>query len=674
MKRLICFLALICNTAVADPLAILGGQGPAPYAALLQHDGSLLHLDLPLSGLTFRVAMNPSGYGIVGGTSGVNAYAALVSPQGVLAQASGLIAPGEIYTVAINKAGNGIVGGGYAVGSIPYAALISKEGTATSLSVPVSGLIYGVAIDNSGEGVLGGIGPLSSAYASLVSPSGTVTSISGLPTTGAIYWVSSNDSKTRFIGGSDGANIYAAFLDPNNILRPVVGLPAGINYSVGVNASGNAIMGGVASNQPYAALVTNNGSVTTLNGLPTTAGKIYNVQINESGAGLLTGYSTTGPYGSLVAPDGTLTPLKGLPVGNGFLDGAALHNAGVGIVGGSISNVPFAALVAPNGHLTYLSGLPAAGEINSVSLAVLDNLVPQSIGPFDSFANTQFAFSDALTQHLIDINHSCDDSASMWLSAFGNCVQEHAFSNKIYGVVLGLDYRDIQDVVIGGGVAYAYNAVHYCHGYGKASINQESAVVYAAWNNECIYMNAALWGGAFQTTNKRRSLSLITSTAKPYGWNLAPHFEVSVPFSQLEAFMAFDYANNWQTHFRERGSSGFNIKLNNQYAAIFRSEIGFRFFETFSWDWCHLVLEEKISYVNRTPTHKGKGAAAFIGSISSFGVETMDSSSKNLCTIQLHAECTPSNLNNMQASFDYQGGFGSSFESHMLTLNLIKNF
>ncbi|MFA6916127.1 MAG: autotransporter domain-containing protein [Parachlamydiales bacterium] len=700
-------LSILCgNNVVADsgPLAILGGQGSAPYAAFLNHDGTLTKLNgLPPTGLTYRVAINSSGYGIIGGTTGINAYAALVSPKGTVKAIPGLMSPGEIYTVAINESGNGIIGGGRLLTNVPYAALISKKGNATHLNVPLSGLVYSVAINNSGEGIVGGIGPLNSAYASLVSPGGNVTPLAGLPTTGAIYWVAINDAKRRFIGGQNNASVYAAFIDKQGSLIPVSGLPLGLNYSVAINAKGNAIMGGTSLNLPYAALVAQNGAVKNLNGLPTAPGKIYTVTLNDAGTGLFVGFTTSGPYGSFVAPNGTLTPLVGLPTGDGFLDGVALHSAGVGIVGGSLNNVPFAALAAPNGTLTYLSGLPLDGQINSISIATLDNLVPKHIGPFDSWANTQFALSDALTQHCImhqgNRRNACSHrlplldfeldagTSSLWLSAFGNYVHEkgkhsfHGYSNNIAGALLGLDYKGIQDVVLGGGLAYAYNSVRYFEDYGSASINQESAVLYASWNNPCFYMNAALWGGHFHTSHHRRSLGFITSKAKPCGWNLTPHFEISSPFIFpsaheiiVDPFITLDWANNWQSHYREHGSSGFNIKLNDLHASIFRSELGLRFFETFHCRCGRLLLEEKISYVNKTPIHKGKGRASFIGAASSFGVETLNFSSQNQGNVQLHVEYLPSCIENIYSSFDYQGGFGSSFQSHMLTLMIGQNF
>lgn len=696
--------ALLCTlyatSALAHesgPAAIMGGQGNAPYAAFIEHDGSVRTLEgLPPTGLTFRVAMNASGEGLIGGTSGVNAYAAFVSPSGLLTPIQGLIAPGEIYTVSINQSGKGIVGGGVAASSIPYAAFVDSSGTALSLTgLPPSGLIYGVAIDETGQGIIGGKGPLNSAYAALASPDGTTTPLVGLPATGAIFWVANNQSGTKFIGGQENTSAYAAFVSPNGTLTPVSGLPQGLLYSVAINDNGDGIIGGSSLSLPYAALVSSNGTAQTIVGLPGLNGIIYNVALNNSGTGLIAGFSANRPYGSFVSPDGSLTPLIGLPSGPGFLDGIALHSSGVAIIGGKSAGAPFAALVAPNGQLTFLDGLPSQGEINSIAIATLDNLVPKKIGLFDSWANSQFALSHALTQHCIfhrNFNQCgcCDgveEAYSLWIAPFGNYVHEKGhqidpgFSNKIAGVLLGLDYNACQDVVIGGGLAYSYNDVHHFKHLGLARINQESAVVYTTIYQPYFCFNAALWGGLYQATNTRNSFNIITSKAKPCGWNITPHFEVSSSMTLcsweeyiFEPFAMFDWANHWQNHYRERGFSGFNIRLKDHHISMLRSEIGIRLYETFECDWGLLIIEEKASYVNRTPFNNKSATASFIGSISSFDVDICNGSGQNHGLAAIHFEFIPCGLQNIYASLDYQGEFGRSFESQTLTFTVGKDF
>jgi len=189
-----------CNVAFAKnscPVALIGGQGNAPYAAFLKRDGSITTLPgLPPTGLIYRVALNPSRKGLIGGTNGLDAYAALVTPRGKLTALNGLIAPGEIYSVALNKSGRGIIGGGHFNSNVPYAALVSPKGKVKSLDVPANGLIYSVAIDNAHRGIIGGKGPSNSAYAALVSPRGILKPLKDLPTIGGIFWVASIKDRT----------------------------------------------------------------------------------------------------------------------------------------------------------------------------------------------------------------------------------------------------------------------------------------------------------------------------------------------------------------------------------------------------------------------------------------------------------------------------------------------
>lgn len=717
LRNILTFCA-ICNfplnSAFAKPALpdlIIGGQTAAPYAAFLKDGVATPISGLPATGVTFRVAINSTGEALIGGTDNVNAYAALVTSNGTLLPLPGLIAPGEIYNVAINESNMGIIGGGHLISNVPYAALVNRYGV-TPLAVPASGLIYGVAIDNSGEGIIGGIGPLNSAYAALTHSNGSLTPLAGLPLNGGIFWVSTNQTKTRFIGGNESTSIYAAYVNPNGSVAPIVNLPVGQLYSVGINTSGSAIMGGEASNLPYAALVAPDGSVNTLVGLPTNAGIIYNTAINDSGTGLIAGNSTSGAYGSFVSPTGTLIPLEGLPIGaNGFLDGAALHSTGVGIVGGTTSaGTPFLALAAPNGTLTYLDGLPANGEINSIAIRALEGLVPSGTGAFSSFINTQFTFTNALTNHCVldrmnlfkntfypyiedycedpyFYKRDCNEDSSLWLSVVGNYICEksrHAipgFSNEILGAIVGFDYTDVEDVVVGAALAYAYNKVDYRKNLGCSSINQESAVVYATFDNSEFYVNGALWGGLFQASNKRQSFSLITSKSRPTGWNFCPHLELGAPFALnlcqtafINPFVAMDWANVWQKNYSEHGSSGFNLRLKDQHAGIFRTEVGFRFFESFDYDGGQLIFVEKISYVNRTPLFVRNGNASFVGAFSSFEIEAISPCTQNLGVLQLHLECIPAGLRNFYASFDYQGEFGTSYLSNALTFSIGKNF
>ncbi len=108
-------------------------------------------------------------------------------------------------------------------------------------------------------------------YAALVSRDGHVTPISNLPATnGIIYTVALNDSETGLIVGFTTAGPYGAFVAPDGTLTRLKGLPAGDGFLDGValDSSGSAIVGGESNGAPFAALVSPSGDLTYLQGLP----------------------------------------------------------------------------------------------------------------------------------------------------------------------------------------------------------------------------------------------------------------------------------------------------------------------------------------------------------------------------------------------------------------------
>lgn len=668
--------------AANDPVAIIGGQGNAPYAAFIENNGNVKTLEvLPDTGLTFRVSMNSGREGLIGGTDGVDAYAAFAAPDGKLTSMPGLLAPGEIYFVSINKSSLGLIGGGHASSNFPYAAYVDKDMTVTPIAgLPGTGLIYGVSLDNDGTGLIGGIGPSNSAYAAFTAPDGTLTPLTGLPVNGAIFWVSNN----RFIGGKDSTNAYAAFVSSEGVVTPVAGLPAGQLYSVAINPFDQAIVGGTSASLPYAALVAADGAITTLPGLPTTNGIIYNVAINRSGTGLIGGFSATGAYSAFVSPEGTLRPLLDLPTGvNSFVDGLALHDSGAAIIGGTTSaNVPFAALVAPNGTLTYLSGLPDEGQINSIALASLDSLVPDAVGPFDSWANTLFMFSNALTQHNL-FQRGCDCSCGFWVAPFWNSVREDScktvpdFTDTISGALLGFDWNITPNFMIGAAVAYGYNHVHLFKHLGHHNLRQESGALYAYLDTDFICVDISVWGGRYQTENTRRSLGLLTSECKQHGWTLNPHLEISKGFNKcpnFEPYVMFDYANLWQDRYHEHGRSGFNLSFKERHDALLRSEAGIRIYQTLNYCWGSMLFEEKGGFVNRTIMTDGKADAAFDEAFSTFEVVTLSRRGQNHGVVEFHVECLPKSFSGAYAALDYQAEFGSWFHAHAVVMTLGYDF
>jgi uncharacterized protein with beta-barrel porin domain len=247
--------------------------------------------------------------------------------------------------------------------------------------------------------------------------------------------------------------------------------------------------------------------------------------------------------------------------------------------------------------------------------------------------------------------------------------------------MLGFDYRGIQDTVIGIGGAYAYNHVHYSKSAGHARFHQEFLTLYGSWNRKYLFINAALWGGLYQLKNERDTLGgMITSTANIDGQLLVPHLEIGTPFHPMdswfviEPFAMFDWASNWQGKVREHGASGFNLKIGSTYTSMLRSEIGLRFFESIHYGWGDLIFQEKASYVNKLPFQTNRQSAAFVASASSFGIEVFSNKTQNLGVVQLSSQFIPCSKKYPYGALNYQGEFGSSFQSHLVSIEIGKYF
>jgi len=478
-------------------IGLIGGSLNAaatiPYAEIVLPNGTLINLtpNLPAAGSIRGVSVNNAGFGLIGGQGvGLSAYAAFVSPTGTISSFGSLPALGLIDGVSINDFGNGILGGRSAIGGVPYAAFIASDGTLTSIDTsgfPAGGTVVSVAINSSGAGLIGGgsIGGISAAFAAFVTPGGSVTPLPViLGPSSRISGVSMNDSGQGIIGGFD-------------------------------------FTGPIFS---YAALVSPDGSLLTLAGVPN-PGSIDSVAINSSGVGIIGGgigiIGMETPYAAFVGVDGAVAPLS-LSLSTGVVSSVAINDSGIGLIGGGDGAMQYSALVAPNGTVTLLHPLAIGGHIGSVSL-IFDAMTPSSVGPYSSAINSALSASNALNAHISvlhkrlglddELGYRTDVAALIADAAFGetadagdgltperqvsflrssiaktkqpethcskigNCTAfiipfyDHihqkadrnipAFTNDIGGALAAMEYTSVNDMILGGGLSYAFNYTHY---------------------------------------------------------------------------------------------------------------------------------------------------------------------------------------------------------------------
>lgn len=713
------YLALVSSTgATSFPIGLTEAAFSIIHGVAINPSSAAIIGGSGVSGTPFFALISPGGKALIP-TSGAN------FPIGA----------GEITAVAINSKGAAIIGGAQNGSNDPYAALLSSAGILTGLtgSLPTpTGSIDAVAINDKGFGIISGSDSgLLLPYVGLVAPDGFVTALTAgsqpLPSGfGEIFGVAINAVGTSILGGYDNgfATPYVAFVSSEGQTAAIAGsgLPVGDGriLSVDINDSGNAIIGGQDNGfqDAYAALIDSSGVATAITGaqFPAsgTGSQINSVAINSSGAAVIGGLQNglADPYAVLVFPNNKIVSLSGdVPQAGGFIQTVAINEAGVAMLGGVDNglNDVYLAVVSPSGVATKLSGavLPiGSGVIKDVAIGPT---IPSSWGPGSSFANTIFAFSsDLLPNHMhwhqraprektnAEVGLLAD--ASPWIrhksinphtnySVWGSVLGDYAHQKKnskipawtqwLGGAFLGFDYWGLRDMLFGCGAGYAYSHVTMSE-TGHANSNQEFVTFYGSLAQKIFYIDWAVWGGFYQLSNERVTIAPLTATANTKSWFALPHFELGFPFSwekfAIIPFGMIDWANDWQDSVHEKGRSGLNLIISSQYTSLLRSEIGLRLFQIFRFNSGDFLLKEKASYVNKAPFHAAPVATFFVGSISSFTIDIFNRQMDNLGAVEFGLEYVPRKSRWPYVALDYQGEFGSSFQTHFLSLEIGKDF
>jgi uncharacterized protein with beta-barrel porin domain len=279
---------------------------------------------------------------------------------------------------------------------------------------------------------------------------------------------------------------------------------------------------------------------------------------------------------------------------------------------------------------------------------------------------------------------------SSWLGAFGEYTNERSqhqtpsFETGTGGFVLATDYRHIEihpELLLGGGVAYAYTHVHEADGAGHANINQGALMFYGGWMEPQWYINWALWGGYYHAYNVREiNLPGIvggSAIASTNGWQLTPHFEVGYDYEDnwfcVEPFDMIDWVACWERGFQEHGAGSLNMGQQGRFCSLLRNELGVRFNETLTYDWGTVTFREKGSYVYQKAFHTGVITAFLVGSAGSFVVSTL-TGAQNLGALEFESLFVPTNKKYPYGTISYQGEFGSRYQSHQGMVTIGMNF
>lgn len=699
--------------------SVAAGSTSDPIGVLANSMGIGQFLTIPtcsggggLVGNLSAAALNDSGFIIVGGRPGQNTddgvYIGRAVPNSINVDQVACTAPsmasGNIHSVAINNKNLAIAGGFYNPGGGAYVVIFDAAEeplpTLTSVTFPFpDGDISSVSINDSGTSIIGGTDNVNAAFAALVNSTGGLVPLSGdpLPIMGVINSVSIQDvcgsAVNAIIGGQDtmAGSAYAALVDTKGVLHNLSGLPSGpsaaIN-SVSINAFGTGLLGGTPDGiNGYAALVTPSGQVIPLNvsGAP----PIVSVSIRALSAlpvdGLTGNNLIFANYINQYAPekafyfcpsifDGTFTEAleSAAPTRNAVSVFAADHNL-------FFLNHSLSAHLRNHRHFRKRAFLPNADAGYSAAFSTV-YLEEQFLVQNDASEQDEMVPSSHF-----DMPMDKERPYTLWFEALGAFASQQAqdqtigFNPSMGGFILAFEALSHETVQIGGGAAYTFTHIHEHKDAGSARINQEYLFAYATWSDEQFYIDAAVWGGIFQTHQTRHIRMTgfeFESTSDPKGFQLSPHIECGYDKAKymhssmeselvIDPFVMADWVNAWQDSYQETGDSPFNIEQRAQYSSFLRTEAGFRFYEMISFNTWRLILEEKGSYVYKKPFKVGTVNAFLVGSPGSFTVETF-TSAQNLGVAEMSFIFQPKNQRYPYGSISYQGEFGEGYQSHQV--------
>ena len=289
----------------------------------------------------------------------------------------------------------------------------------------------------------------------------------------------------------------------------------------------------------------------------------------------------------------------------------------------------------------------------------------------------------------IELDEESSDSEKTpvypWVEIYGKYAQEkpHHQTPGFYvgsgGILAALDYDGWKRGPIGIGFAYSYSLIRGQHSKGNANVKQGYGTIYGTYNAAHTYLDMGFWGGYYYAHNHREIHAYgFDGIAKSliHGWQFSPHLELGYDYERnwftLEPFIMADWVGTWEHHFREHHAIAFETKQKGRFCSFLRTETGLRFFQTFNKPQLQIVLLEKASYAYQKFFHTGNIEAEIINIPQSFVLESFGTA-QNLGIVEVKILFLPTKLD-CYATLDYQGEFGASYQSHLGTVSVGRDF
>jgi outer membrane autotransporter protein len=277
----------------------------------------------------------------------------------------------------------------------------------------------------------------------------------------------------------------------------------------------------------------------------------------------------------------------------------------------------------------------------------LTQLAAQNYGSLEwvNARNNSYA-ADILSQHLFELCCSprdccsCDCNASVWVSVFGNLMDNkkkldnlRPFEASAVGTLIGVDFCNACCFYWGAAFGYTHTDLDWRHHGGGGDLNSYYGALYGSWVCDCFSLDLSVLGGGTENDLKRRiSFADINRKAKKDFWNyfVTAHLGLRANWhwccSTFEPYALADY--HYYTHgsFTEHGAESLNLRVKSKDQHMMRAEAGLKWYYEVDCDCFCWAPYLGASYVGEFPIHKSKQPASFVGQSCVINAKSYDSS------------------------------------------------
>ncbi len=213
---------------------------------------------------------------------------------------------------------------------------------------------------------------------------------------------------------------------------------------------------------------------------------------------------------------------------------------------------------------------------------------------------------------------------NLWIEPFGDFTDEGVrnhqpgFRTKGGGVVIGSDFRPVQDFYVGLGTAYTHSHVDWRSSFGEGKINSYYGGLYTTWRPEEYYFYIdASFIGAFNSYEGSRNIQFATIDRKAknnhQGYELAGQLGVGVLLSVdnllFQPFARGEYIFVHEGSYNERNAQAFDLHIKSKNSDLWRGEAGLNLSGCLIVAPVKLIPSGHISWIHET-RHKGKHLTA----------------------------------------------------------------